>query len=64
MVWFSDRVLLILVLISFQLKTRVAFHEHLVPVCLPPANKELKPGTLCTVIGWGKREDKSASKFL
>lgn len=39
----------------------MAFHEHLVPVCLPPANKELKPGTLCTVIGWGKREDKSSS---
>ncbi|XP_037953318.1 uncharacterized protein LOC119683609 isoform X2 [Teleopsis dalmanni] len=43
----------------FQLATRVAFHEHLLPVCLPPPGlKQLKPGQLCTVIGWGKREDK------
>ncbi|XP_020818063.1 uncharacterized protein LOC110191533 isoform X1 [Drosophila serrata] len=43
----------------FQLATRVAFHEHLLPVCLPPPNvRSLHPGTLCTVIGWGKREDK------
>ncbi|EDW79846.1 uncharacterized protein Dwil_GK18003 [Drosophila willistoni] len=43
----------------FQLATRVAFHEHLLPVCLPPPTiKNLSPGTLCTVIGWGKREDK------
>ncbi|CAG9828773.1 unnamed protein product [Diabrotica balteata] len=41
----------------FQLSSRVTFHEHLSPVCLPPANKELKPGTKCTVIGWGKKED-------
>lgn len=41
----------------FQLESRVAFHEHLLPVCLPPAGmKELKPGTSCTVIGWGKKE--------
>ncbi|XP_017078124.1 uncharacterized protein LOC108112590 [Drosophila eugracilis] len=43
----------------FQLATRVAFHEHLLPVCLPPPSvRNLHPGTLCTVIGWGKREDK------
>ncbi|XP_032291566.1 uncharacterized protein Corin isoform X2 [Drosophila virilis] len=43
----------------FQLATRVAFHEHLLPVCLPPPNiKSLRPEQLCTVIGWGKREDK------
>lgn len=35
----------------------MAFHEHLLPVCLPPAGmRELKPGTSCTVIGWGKKE--------
>ncbi|PNF19617.1 hypothetical protein B7P43_G03230 [Cryptotermes secundus] len=47
----------------FQLKSRVAFHEHLLPVCLPQPNHELAPGTLCTVIGWGKREDKDASEY-
>ncbi|GJQ67502.1 SCRASP2 [Trypoxylus dichotomus] len=41
----------------FQLSNRVTFHEHLSPVCLPAANKVLYPGTLCTVIGWGKKED-------
>lgn len=44
----------------FQLATRVAFHDHLLPVCLPPPNmKELIAGTNCTVIGWGKKEDKN-----
>ncbi|XP_062543305.1 uncharacterized protein LOC134210895 [Armigeres subalbatus] len=44
----------------FQLATRVAFHEHLLPVCLPPSHiRELMPGTNCTVVGWGKREDSS-----
>ncbi|XP_058465582.1 uncharacterized protein LOC131439060 isoform X2 [Malaya genurostris] len=44
----------------FQLATRVAFHEHLLPVCLPPHHmRELMPGTNCTVVGWGKREDSS-----
>ncbi|GAB0096205.1 atrial natriuretic peptide-converting enzyme isoform X1 [Sergentomyia squamirostris] len=47
----------------FQLSTRVAFHEHLLPVCLPPPLKEIKPGTHCTVIGWGKREDKNSQDF-
>ncbi|XP_069704892.1 uncharacterized protein [Periplaneta americana] len=47
----------------FQLKSRVTFHEHLLPVCLPPPNHELVPGTVCTVIGWGKREDKDASEY-
>ncbi|XP_059616149.1 uncharacterized protein LOC132261342 [Phlebotomus argentipes] len=47
----------------FQLSTRVAFHEHLLPVCLPPPLKEIKPGTHCTVIGWGKKEDKNTQEF-
>lgn len=43
-----------------QLATRVAFHDHLLPVCLPPPDmKELVAGTNCTVIGWGKKEDKN-----
>lgn len=43
-----------------QLATRVAFHDHLLPVCLPPTDmKELVAGTNCTVIGWGKKEDKN-----
>lgn len=46
-----------------QLSTRVAFHEHLLPVCLPPPLKEIKPGTHCTVIGWGKKEDKNTQEF-
>lgn len=41
----------------FQLEKRVQFHEHLRPVCLPTANTQLIPGTLCTVIGWGKKND-------
>lgn len=41
-----------------QLESRVTFHEHLLPVCLPPPNYELAPGTVCTVIGWGKRADR------
>ncbi|XP_018578515.1 atrial natriuretic peptide-converting enzyme-like [Anoplophora glabripennis] len=47
----------------FQLSARVTFHEHLLPVCLPPPNKELKPGTRCTVIGWGKKEDTGMSEY-
>lgn len=40
-----------------QLNTRVAYHEHIQPVCLPPPHlPEVKPGTFCTVIGWGKKE--------
>ncbi|XP_069964647.1 uncharacterized protein Corin isoform X2 [Bactrocera oleae] len=42
----------------FQLATRVAFHEHLLPVCLPPPGIKLKPDQMCTVIGWGKRDNK------
>ncbi|XP_055316138.1 serine protease 41-like [Sitodiplosis mosellana] len=45
----------------FQLATRVAFHEHLLPACLPPPHKRIKPGTMCTVIGWGKKEDEKPS---
>ncbi|KAL1492648.1 hypothetical protein ABEB36_010876 [Hypothenemus hampei] len=47
----------------FQLSNRVTFHEHLLPVCLPKPNKELKPGTNCTVIGWGKKEDTGISEY-
>ncbi|KAL9874243.1 corin serine peptidase isoform 3-T3 [Glossina fuscipes fuscipes] len=48
----------------FQLSTRVAFHEHLLPVCLPPTNmKQLKAESLCMVIGWGKREDRKDPKI-
>ncbi|XP_058798325.1 atrial natriuretic peptide-converting enzyme-like [Phymastichus coffea] len=47
----------------FQLEHRVEFHEHLRPVCLPPANIDLKPATECTVIGWGKKEDTETSEY-
>nr|KAF7435742.1 hypothetical protein H0235_003933 [Vespula pensylvanica] len=40
-----------------QLEKRVQFHEHLRPVCLPNATTNLAPATLCTVIGWGKKND-------
>lgn len=45
----------------FQLKEKVKFNEHLLPVCLPPADYDLKPGTNCTVIGWGKKENNVSS---
>lgn len=45
------------IITNFQLEKRVQFHEHLRPVCLPTANTQLIPGTLCTVIGWGKKND-------
>lgn len=41
----------------FQLEKPVNFHEHLRPVCLPKYDTEITPGTICTVIGWGKKED-------
>ncbi|KAF9795901.1 hypothetical protein SFRURICE_017765 [Spodoptera frugiperda] len=47
----------------FQLSVRVRYHEQVSPVCLPPASRVLKPGTLCTVIGWGKRDDKELSEY-
>ncbi|XP_071441683.1 atrial natriuretic peptide-converting enzyme-like [Hetaerina americana] len=47
----------------FQLKSRVTFHEHLLPVCLPSPNHELVPETMCTVIGWGKREDAEVVEY-
>ncbi|XP_044766095.1 atrial natriuretic peptide-converting enzyme [Coccinella septempunctata] len=47
----------------FQLSSRVTFHEHLLPVCLPEAERQLEPGTLCTVIGWGKKEDNGMSEY-
>lgn len=48
--------------LTSQLASRVTFHEHLLPVCLPSPNRELEPGTTCTVIGWGKK-DESGSKY-
>uniref|UniRef100_A0A182Q4B6 Scavenger receptor class A n=1 Tax=Anopheles farauti TaxID=69004 RepID=A0A182Q4B6_9DIPT len=46
----------------FQLATRVAFHEHLLPVCLPPQHiRELPTGINCTVVGWGKREERNST---
>lgn len=49
----------------FQLATRVAFHEHLLPACLPlDMDKELKPGTACHVIGWGRSEDKNCESQI
>ncbi|RZF46289.1 hypothetical protein LSTR_LSTR012000 [Laodelphax striatellus] len=47
----------------FQLQTPVTFHDHLLPVCLPPVDYHLQPGMLCTVIGWGKREDSEVSEY-
>ncbi|XP_033366977.1 uncharacterized protein LOC117243520 [Bombus vosnesenskii] len=47
----------------FQLEKRVQFHEHLRPVCLPTADTHLIPGTLCTVIGWGKKNDTDSSEY-
>lgn len=42
----------------------VTFHEHLLPVCLPSADRELTPGTVCTVIGWGKKEDTGSEYYF
>ncbi|XP_043284206.1 atrial natriuretic peptide-converting enzyme isoform X2 [Venturia canescens] len=47
----------------FQLAERVNFHDHLRPVCLPKPETDLAPGTLCTVIGWGKKEDTDESEY-
>ncbi|XP_015120574.1 atrial natriuretic peptide-converting enzyme [Diachasma alloeum] len=47
----------------FQLEERVDFHDHLSPVCLPKPETELAPKTVCTVIGWGKKEDTDSSQY-
>ncbi|XP_066247331.1 atrial natriuretic peptide-converting enzyme-like isoform X1 [Euwallacea similis] len=47
----------------FQLSSRVTFHDHLLPVCLPKPNSELEPGTKCTVIGWGKKDETGTSEY-
>ncbi|XP_076228713.1 uncharacterized protein LOC116431886 isoform X2 [Nomia melanderi] len=47
----------------FQLEKPVQFHDDLRPVCLPSADTHLVPGTLCTVIGWGKKNDTDASEY-
>ncbi|KAF6214052.1 hypothetical protein GE061_011783 [Apolygus lucorum] len=47
----------------FQLQNKVAFHEHLRPVCLPEPDRLLEPGTNCTVIGWGRKEDSNLSEY-
>ncbi|KAI4503391.1 hypothetical protein M0802_001613 [Mischocyttarus mexicanus] len=46
-----------------QLEKRVQFHEHLRPVCLPTATTNLPPATLCTVIGWGKKNDTQDAEY-
>ncbi|KAK2578908.1 hypothetical protein KPH14_011122 [Odynerus spinipes] len=46
-----------------QLEKRVQFHEHLRPVCLPNAKTNLAPATLCTVIGWGKKNDTKDAEY-
>ncbi|XP_046818808.1 uncharacterized protein LOC124424171 isoform X1 [Vespa crabro] len=46
-----------------QLEKRVQFHEHLRPVCLPNATTNLAPATLCTVIGWGKKNDTQEAEY-
>lgn len=40
-----------------QLASKVEFHDHLKPVCLPKENEEIEPYTPCTVIGWGKKNN-------
>ncbi|BES92710.1 serine protease [Nesidiocoris tenuis] len=47
----------------FQLQHKVTFHEHLRPVCLPEPGHELQAGSICTVIGWGKKEDSNLSEY-
>ncbi|XP_065222047.1 uncharacterized protein LOC135846721 [Planococcus citri] len=47
----------------FQLRDRVKFHDHLLPVCMPNATTTLEPPRNCTVIGWGKREDNEISDY-
>ncbi|XKL62833.1 hypothetical protein PGB90_002666 [Kerria lacca] len=47
----------------FQLKERVKFHDHLLPVCMPHGITQLEPPRNCTVIGWGKREDNEVSDY-
>ncbi|XP_019765483.1 atrial natriuretic peptide-converting enzyme isoform X2 [Dendroctonus ponderosae] len=41
----------------FQLSSRVTYHEHLSPVCLPEPDTPVPNDMICTVIGWGKKED-------
>ncbi|XP_029661736.1 atrial natriuretic peptide-converting enzyme [Formica exsecta] len=47
----------------FQLERPVQYNDHLKPVCLPTAATNLTPGTLCTVIGWGKKNDTDSSEY-
>ncbi|XP_019885727.1 atrial natriuretic peptide-converting enzyme isoform X2 [Ooceraea biroi] len=47
----------------FQLERRVQYHEHLRPVCLPTVATNLTPGTICTVIGWGKKNDTEYAEY-
>ncbi|XP_050446690.1 atrial natriuretic peptide-converting enzyme [Cataglyphis hispanica] len=47
----------------FQLERPVQYNDHLKPVCLPSATTDLTPGTLCTVIGWGKKNDTDSSEY-
>ncbi|KAG9509990.1 Plasma kallikrein, partial [Fragariocoptes setiger] len=36
-----------------KLKTPFRLNRHVWPACLPPANEELKPTTVATILGWG-----------
>ncbi|XP_072749852.1 uncharacterized protein [Anoplolepis gracilipes] len=47
----------------FQLERPVHYNDHLKPVCLPTAATNLTPGTVCTVIGWGKKNDSEWSEY-
>jgi corin len=47
-----------------QLEKRVQYHDHLRPVCLPTAATNLKTGTRCIVIGWGKKNDTDCKYFI
>lgn len=57
--WLSYYILLCILKcwMLLQLEKRVQYHEHLRPVCLPTAATDLTPDTICTVIGWGKKND-------
>lgn len=49
-----------------KLSRRVVVNEHVMPACLPMRGQELPPGSLCKVLGWGKRSssDTSGSEIL
>jgi secreted trypsin-like serine protease len=36
-----------------RLTRPISWSRNQSPVCLPPHNSEIPPGTLCTITGWG-----------